>query len=163
MSARRPLLRRMASALLAHAARTLPRQRASWAEAIEAEAKYIESDAAVLRWALGCVLASYRERIVAMDFSGRMNRVGAVAPTVMSLLALADVLVVVATGWERHLTDEGAAAHIFQLLIVGQVPFLLMYLTTAKWRLRFAATVRPIVFQFAALVLALGSVAVFRL
>ena len=158
-----PLLRRLASALLAHAARTLPRRRASWAEAIEAEAQHIESDAAALRWAVGCVFASYRERIRAMDFSGRMNRLGAVAPTVMSLLALADVLVVVTTGWERHLTDEGAAAHIFQLLIVGQVPFLLMYLTTVKWRQRFAAAVRPMVFQAVALVLALGSVAFFKL
>lgn len=162
MIARRPLLRRMASALLAHAARMLPRNRSSWAEAIEREGQYIENDAAALRWAMGGVLASYRERIMAMDLHQRMNRLSAIAPTVMSLLALADVLMVVITGWERRLKDEGTAAHIFQLLIVGQLPVIAMFLVTANWR-QAAALVRPVAFQVAALVLALGSVAFFRL
>lgn len=162
MMARRPLLRRVASALLAHAVRMLPRNRASWAEAIELECQYIESDAAALRWAMGCVFASYRERIMAMGLHQRMNCLSATAPTVMSLLALADVLMVVITGWERHLKDEGAAAHIFQLLIVGQLPFIALFLVTANWR-QAAALVRPMAFQVGALVLALGSVAFFKL
>jgi len=62
----------------------------------------------------------------------RINKVSAIAPVVMSLLALAMVLVVVTTGWQRDVKDEGTAAHLFQLLIVMQVPFILTFVTTGK-------------------------------
>jgi hypothetical protein len=39
----------------------LPPQRAEWARAMAVEVEHIESDLAALRWALGCVLTSYRE------------------------------------------------------------------------------------------------------
>ena len=92
----------------------------------------------------------------------KINRVSAIVPVVMSLLAVALVLVVVTTGWERHLNDEGAAAHIFQLLIVVQVPFILAFLATADWR-RFAAIARPVALQVGSLFLAVGSVVFFKL
>ncbi|MDE2112417.1 MAG: hypothetical protein KGJ79_14835 [Alphaproteobacteria bacterium] len=142
--------------------RTLPRARASWGEAMEREIRHIESDAAALRWAMGCVFAGYRERIGIMTLYQKINRVGAVAPTVMSLLALSIVLVVATTGWERQLKDEGAAAHIFQLLIVGQLPFIAIFLATANWK-RLTQIAKPIAVQVCALVLALGSVAFSRL
>ena len=91
-----------------------------------------------------------------------LNRVGAIVPVVFSLLALAVVLVVATTGWERHLRDEGAAAHIFQLLIVAEAPFILLFLVTANWR-AVRPTARALAFQAAGLFLALGSVAVFKL
>ena len=86
----------------------------------------------------------------------------AIIPVVMSLIALLDVLIVVSTGWERKLTDEGAAAHIFQLLIAAQAPFILTFLVTADWR-RLMPVVRPLAFQILTISLAIGSVAIFRL
>lgn len=97
-----------------------------------------------------------------MGFSQRTNRIGAIVPVVMSLLALSLVLVVVTTGWERGLKDEGAAAHLFQLLIVGQVPFVMAYLITANWR-RLFEVAKPIAAQLGALVMAIGAVTFFHL
>jgi hypothetical protein len=92
----------------------------------------------------------------------KINRVSAIAPIVMSLLAFCIVLAVVATGWERRETDEGTAAHMFQLLIVLQVPFILGFMATANWQ-RFMEAARPMAFQVGALALALGSIAYFKL
>ena len=97
-----------------------------------------------------------------MNIYQRANRIGTLVPTIMSVSALAVVLIVVTTGWERHLKDEGAAAHIFQLLIVGQLPFILAFFATANWR-RPVRAMRPIIFPIVTLALALGSVAFFSL
>lgn len=50
------------------------------------------------------------------------TRPGAWVPWLMSLAALAVVLGHVALAGTARTTDEGAAAHIFQLLIAGQLP-----------------------------------------
>ena len=155
-------LRRAAFAVASHAARVLPSSRATWADAVQQEVHHIPDHPAALRWALGCLWASYRERAKMMDIYQRVNRIGSVAPTIMSVLALAIVVVVVTTGWERHLHDEGTAAHLFQILIVGQLPFIIGYLATAN-RQRLTHSLRPMVYQIAALSLALGSVALFKL
>jgi hypothetical protein len=49
--------------LAQHAACVMPGARSPWAEAMRRELDYIEHDSAALRWALGCVLASYRTRL----------------------------------------------------------------------------------------------------
>lgn len=59
-------LRRLAIALVRHAGRALPKARFQWATAMAHEVGCITDDAAALRWAFGCVLASYKERITAM-------------------------------------------------------------------------------------------------
>ena len=92
----------------------------------------------------------------------KINRVSGITPIVMSLLALSIVLIVVTTGWERDLKDEGTAAHLFQLLIVAQVPFIVTFFATADWK-RFMAVAWPLAFQIGALLLALGSIAYFKL
>lgn len=92
----------------------------------------------------------------------RINRISAFAPVIMSLLALAIVLIVVTTGWQRHLKDEGAAAHLFQFLMVIQVPFILTFLTTANWG-RIGQVLKPLSLQIFAAGLALTSVAFFKL
>lgn len=56
------------------------------------------------------------------------------APIVMSLLALALVIIAVTTGWETNLPDEGVAAHLFQLLIFTQPLVVLAFLVTADWK-----------------------------
>ena len=80
----------------------------------------------------------------------------------MSLVAFAVVLIAVLTGWGDRGTDEGAGAHIFQLLIVAQIPLVLAFLATADWQ-RPTQVIKPIALQAAALFLAFGSVAFFRL
>ena len=48
----------------------------------------------------------------------------AIAPIVMSLSALVVVLVAIAIAGTKPQPDEGAAAHIWQLLMAGQLPIL---------------------------------------
>lgn len=48
----------------------------------------------------------------------------AIAPIIMSLAALAVVLIAIAIGAAKPEPDENAGAHIWQLLMVGQLPLL---------------------------------------
>ena len=91
-----------------------------------------------------------------------LNKIGAIAPVVLSLAALALLLFALATGWERGLKDEGAVAHSFQLLIALQVPFILAFLVTSDWN-RLARIGRWAAIQAGALALALAPVAILRL
>jgi hypothetical protein len=61
--AHRTVTRVVARALLAHAARTLPLERAEWGRAMHAEVEHIASSRVALEWSVGCVLASYRQRV----------------------------------------------------------------------------------------------------
>ena len=92
----------------------------------------------------------------------KINRISAIAPFVMSLSAFVLVLVAVATGWEKGIKDEGSAAHIFHLLITLQIPFILAFLVTADWE-RFMRVASIISLQSAAVALAFGPVAFFKL
>jgi len=83
----------------------------------------------------------------------QINRVSGRVLIVLSVTALLAVL----TGYiQPPQPDEGSAAHIFQLSIMGFVLVILVFLATADWRepLRSA---RPLVFPTAALVLAFGA------
>jgi len=55
----------------------------------------------------------------------------AVLPVVMSVAALATVLVHILLYGTQPQTDEGTAAHIWQLLMAGQLPIILFY--SIKW------------------------------
>jgi len=55
--------RRWAVKLAQHTSWVLPGAQSPWAEAMRRELDYIEDDAAALRWAVGCVLASYKARL----------------------------------------------------------------------------------------------------
>lgn len=59
------MIRRFATRLVAHAARVLGRS--SWGEAMKSELAHIDGDFEALRWAIGCVIASYVERTRVMD------------------------------------------------------------------------------------------------
>ena len=62
----------------------------------------------------------------------QINRVSWIVLIVLSLIALATVV----SGFlqpPQSQTDEGAAAHIFQLSIVAFVPATLLFLATADW------------------------------
>jgi len=59
-------------------------------------------------------------------------------PIAMSIAALATALCHLATSGIARETDEGAAAHIWQLLMAGQVPVVAFY--AVKWLLRIPRT-----------------------
>jgi len=58
--------RRIAVRMAWHAAWVLPGARSDWAAAMRSELDYIAADRAALRWALGCVSASYAARLAAL-------------------------------------------------------------------------------------------------
>ena len=55
----------------------------------------------------------------------------AVLPIVMSLAALATVFVHITVSGTQPQADEGTAAHVWQLLMAGQLPIMLFY--AIKW------------------------------
>lgn len=65
------------------------------------------------------VVQSYRGNIAAL-----VRKPSAITPIVMSLIALGVVLCAIAIGAAKPEPDENAGAHIWQLLMAGQLPFL---------------------------------------
>jgi hypothetical protein len=66
-----------------------------------------------------------------MSFSALMKQPSAFLPVAMSLAALATVLVHVARFGAAREADEGTAAHIWQLLMIAQVPIMAFF--AIKW------------------------------
>jgi hypothetical protein len=66
-----------------------------------------------------------------MSFRALMRRPSAFLPVAMSLAALATVLIQLGAHGVAGQADEGAAAHIFQLLLVAQVPIIAFF--AVKW------------------------------
>jgi hypothetical protein len=80
----------------------------------------------------------------------------------MSGAALGLVLLHVATAGAGRASDEGAEAHVFQLLIAGQAPFVAYF--ALRWMPRMPAqTLFVLGFQAAAALLALAPVVFFDL
>jgi hypothetical protein len=93
-----------------------------------------------------------------------INRISAIVPVLLSLAAFLMVVSALVFHWApaRPDGDEGAPAHVFQLLIAAQLPFILIYLVTADWRAGRRAAVWPLL-QVGALVQAFAPVAYFNL
>jgi hypothetical protein len=62
-----------------------------------------------------------------MDLSGILKRPSAFLPIAMSLGALLVVLAFLALHGRAPQPDEGTAAHVWQLLMAGQVPIALFF------------------------------------
>jgi hypothetical protein len=86
----------------------------------------------------------------------RINRTAAIVVTILSLTALLTVLSGFVHPPRRPETDEGSAAHIFQLSVVALVPAISFFLATADWR-RPWRSARLLTFTAAVLVLAFGA------
>src|SRR5687768_14758058 len=71
-----------------------------------------------------------------------LKRPSAFLPVAMSLGALTTVLVFVALHGTAPQADEGAAAHIWQLLMAAQAPIVLFF--AIKWLPRFPRQAVPI-------------------
>ena len=91
-----------------------------------------------------------------------INRISAIMPVILSVAALLLATMAGLAGWEKGTADEGTLAHIFQLLIVAQVPFVLAFIATADWH-RILPVARPLAIQAFAIALAFGPVAYFKL
>jgi hypothetical protein len=59
-----------------------------------------------------------------MNFPAMIKRPSALAPVLMSLAALAVVLAHIAMSGTARQADEGAAAHLWQLLMAMQLPII---------------------------------------
>ena len=91
-----------------------------------------------------------------------VKKPSAAIPIIMSAAALAVVLTAVAMFGARPEPDEGAAAHIFQILIAGQLPFLAWF--AFHWLRRdFKSALSVIALQVAAIAVALFPVWYFGL
>ena len=66
-----------------------------------------------------------------MKLSTIIRQPSAFLPVAMSLAALATLLVALAIGGAVRETDEGTAAHIWQLLMGGQLPIVAFF--AIKW------------------------------
>lgn len=97
-----------------------------------------------------------------MSFSTMLKKPSAFIPVAMSLAALATVLVHIALFGAAREPDEGTAAHIFQLLLLVQLPIVTFF--AIKWLPRYP---RPallvLVLQAAAGLAALAPVFFFNL
>ena len=85
--------------------------------------------------------------------SSQINLISGRVVLILSLIALGTVL----SGYTQPpQPDEGTAAHIFQLSIVGLVPMILLFLISTDWRQRWRGA-RPLAIPGAALVLAFAA------
>jgi hypothetical protein len=83
------------------------------------------------------ILSALRERVIAgfgrpahlsaVSFGAIVRLPGAMIPMAMSLSALAIVAIHLAFYGIAREADEGAAAHLWQLLMVGQLPVLVIF------------------------------------
>lgn len=133
MTQRVSIAKRIARVLMRHVPRVLPPTRLDWAEAMRRELDHIESPWDALKWSTGCLVASYRARAneAPKSLASVLKKPTAFLPITMSLAALTVVLVTVTIFGVVHESDEGAAAHIWQLLMAGQMPLLLLF--ALKW------------------------------
>lgn len=139
MSPPTSFLRRISFALIAHATSMLPASRSQWAEAMKSELDYIENDLEATKWAAGCVIASYLEggRMMNQSFGNIVKKPSAFLPLAMSITALALLAgayafaLITGHGGLVRQPDEGAIAHLWQLLMAGQLPVLVFF--AIKW------------------------------
>jgi hypothetical protein len=83
----------------------------------------------------------------------RINRLSGWMVMALSVIAL---LAVCSGYFQPPQTDEGTAAHIFQLSIAGLAPATVIFLAMVDWKGRWRAA-RPLLFSGATLVLAFGA------
>lgn len=92
-----------------------------------------------------------------MDTSSPLRRPSAFLPVAMSGAALLTVLVHISVFGTAREPDEGTAAHIWQLLMVGQLPIIAWF--AIRWMPRTPKYAwKILVLQFAAALVALAPV-----
>jgi heme/copper-type cytochrome/quinol oxidase subunit 4 len=104
-----PSLRRLARSAAKLCAAVMPRDRRDWAEAMKAETEAIGDPRLALAYALGCVLACGKERMLDMDFIEKSARLA--FPFLMLVFAAFPAL----ASWRNSAVDP-AAGLVFILL-----------------------------------------------
>ncbi len=89
----------------------------------------------------------------------KINRVSMIVPIVLSFLALALVLSSKFIIGMEPSNDEGWQAHIFQILIAAQLPFIVAFIATTNWK-PLTRPLTTLAMQAAGILVAIGSVAV---
>jgi hypothetical protein len=96
------------------------------------------------------------------SFGALVRQPGALIPIAMSVTALSVVLGHIAMFGVAREADEGAAAHIWQLLMAGQMPVLLFF--ALKWLPRAPRqTLYVLALQAAAVLASMAPVLIFNL
>ncbi len=85
-----------------------------------------------------------------------MQHIHRVSSRVMIALAVVALLAVISGYFGPRASDEGAAAHIFQLSIVALLPVGLLFLATADWKAPLRST-RILAIPVSVLVLAFSA------
>jgi hypothetical protein len=97
-----------------------------------------------------------------MRLSTLMKKPSAFIPVAMSLVALAVVLGHVALFGAAREADEGTAAHLFQLLMIAQMPVVMFF--AMKWLPRSPRqTLQALALQIGAMLAAIAPVFFFNL
>jgi hypothetical protein len=97
-----------------------------------------------------------------MDFSTMIKKPSAFLPLMMSLAVIATEWIFFAKFGVVHQADEGTAAHIFQILMAGQVPIVAFF--ALKWMPRFPRqALQVLALQAVAALAALAPVFYFKL
>ena len=86
----------------------------------------------------------------------KINHIAAIVTIALSLIALLTVLSGYLQPPQPRETDEGSAAHIFQLSIAALFPMIIIFLATADWK-QPARSARPLIFPAVALMIAFGA------
>jgi hypothetical protein len=92
--------RRIAVKIVGHASRVLHGARSGWADAMRSEIDYIADDRAALRWAIGCVTASYLTRLSTLP---RLRW-----QTSSGLVVAGSALFLVAMALQGHASDDAS-------------------------------------------------------
>lgn len=88
--------------------------------------------------------------------AARLNRLSALVPLLCSALAFAIVMTNIVLRVPPQ-ADENASAHLFQLLIAGQLPFVALFAATSDWH-HWRPAARLLGLQFLAVAAALAPV-----
>ncbi|HZC38684.1 MAG TPA: hypothetical protein VE221_08425, partial [Sphingomicrobium sp.] len=97
----------------------LLRDGCGWRDAVD-----IVKAAAVERLLYSSRMGARTMRAYPGNIAVLVRKPSAMIPIVMSVAALAVVLIAIAISGTKRQPDEGAAAHVWQLLMAGQLPFL---------------------------------------
>jgi hypothetical protein len=133
MKDRITLSRRIAARLAAHAARVLPSGRAEWARAMRSEIEHLPMGPEALRWAFGCVVASYTERIDRMTFGTlRVSRWVLGLEMIMCFMWLSLMFVALATrglyfGFTGLLPMDEWFFTMLSITMVGPIGFIVAF------------------------------------
>jgi hypothetical protein len=118
------------------------------------EIDFIDDDWRALCWAVGSVKSLTVSR-KGYDLM-RGQQINRISGRVLVLLALIALLTVISGYFGSRQSDEGAAAHIFQLSIVALLPMGLLFFATLDWKTPLRST-RILAIPASVLILAFGA------